>query len=413
MEIPILTRFIKGIELFLESKRLRWFAFVFLISAILVYLVRGLGQIYPIFATGLIAVIGGIFPTFFLIASFLAILGLQRFLADEETYSRSLALFVPWLGVSAVVYAALFILAPFLYSLFFFWISFFGWIVLQAYLSSRTALGYAEMVDIKHRSKAVTIFFGSLYLVSYFIMIGAFILLLFYNPALITDGAQWPVLIGAILGLLVALGYNFLNGILILRYRNKTMGDNLALLGLFIAFYVAYFLYNVMKPEVVGLDVLSLLVDIGMSIFFILYAMSSVGLTLSARAELDTRWKISKELAATLTFFLASGYLVVDAAFEASIWPILGKAPDIIKLFLFPGVALLMSLLFIRRVGRAPPEPTPMPEGAPILIEDEEIEEPEDESVEEEFISEPEVEPVSEEPEEFVDDDESDELEDE
>ncbi|MFW9888913.1 MAG: hypothetical protein ACFFER_12065 [Candidatus Thorarchaeota archaeon] len=413
MEIPILTRFIKGVKLFLESKRLRWFAFIFLISAILVFIVRGLGQIFPFFATGLIAVIGGIFPTFFLIASFLAIFGLQRFLADEETYSRSIILFIPWLGVSAVVYAVLFIFTPFLYSLFFFWISFFGWIVLQAYLSSRTALGYAAMVDIEHRSRAVTLFFGSLYIVSYVVMIGAFFILLIYNPALFLDAAQVPVLIGAILGLLVALGYNFLNGILILRYRNKTMGDNLALLGLFIAFYVAYFLYNVMKPEVVGLDVLSLLVDTGMSIFFILYAMSSVGLTLSARAELDTRWKISKELAATLTFFLASGYLVVEAAFEASIWPILGKAPDIIKLFLFPGVALVMSLLFIRRVGRAPPEPTPMPESAPILTEDEEIEEPEDEPMEETFATEPEVEPDSEELEEFLDDDESDTLDDE
>jgi hypothetical protein len=413
MEIPILSRFIKGLKLFLESKRLRWFAFVFLISAILVFIVRGLGQIFPFFATGLIAVIGGIFPTFFLIASFLAILGLQRFLADEETYRRSIILFIPWLGVSAVVYVVLFIFTPFLYSLFFFWISFFGWIALQAYLSSRTALGYAEMVDIEHRSRAVTVFFGSLYIVSYVVMIGAFVVLLIYNPALFLDAAQVPVLIGAILGLLVALGYNFLNGILILRYRDKTMGDNLALLGLFIAFYVAYFLYNVMKPEVVGLDILSLLVDIGMSIFFILYAMSSVGLTLSARSDLDTRWKISKELAATLTFFLASGYLVVEAAFEASILPILGKAPDIIKLFLFPGIALLMSLLFIRRVGKAPPKPTPMPEEAPILVEDEEIEEPEDEPLEEEFASEPEVEPDSEEPEEFVDDDESDELEDE
>ncbi|MHA2311076.1 MAG: hypothetical protein ACXADF_06235, partial [Candidatus Thorarchaeota archaeon] len=233
-------------------------------------------------------------------------------LADEETYTRSIILFLPWLGISAVVYAGLFIFAPLLYNLFFFWISFFGWIVLQAYLSSRTALGYAESVDIPQRSKLVTIFFGSLYLVSYFIMIGAFVFLLFYNPALILDAAQLPVLAGAILGLLVALGYNFLNGFLILRYRNKTMGDNLALLGLFISFYVAYFLYNVMKPEIVGLDILSLLVDIGISIFFILYAMSSVGLTLSARADLDTRWKISKELAATLTFFLASGYLVVE-----------------------------------------------------------------------------------------------------
>jgi hypothetical protein len=178
-------------------------------------------------------------------------------LADEETYTRSIILFLPWLGISAVVYAGLFIFAPLLYNLFFFWISFFGWIVLQAYLSSRTALGYAESVDIPQRSKLVTIFFGSLYLVSYFIMIGAFVFLLFYNPALILDAAQLPVLAGAILGLLVALGYNFLNGFLILRYRNKTMGDNLALLGLFISFYVAYFLYNVMKPEIGGSNTIS------------------------------------------------------------------------------------------------------------------------------------------------------------
>jgi hypothetical protein len=178
------------------------------------------------------------------------------------------------------------------------------------------------------------------------------------------------------------------------------------MLGLFISFYIAYFLYNVMKPEVVGLDLLSLIVDIGISIFFILYAMSSVGLTLSARAELDTRWKISKELAATLTFFLASGYLVVEAAFEASIWPILGKAPDIIKLFLFPGVALLMSLLFIRRVGRAPPEPAPMPEYAPVLTDEEDIEEAEAESVEEDIDSDVKIESDSEEQEEYMEEDE-------
>ncbi|MHA2140375.1 MAG: hypothetical protein ACXADC_13555, partial [Candidatus Thorarchaeota archaeon] len=112
MEIPVLTRFMKGLRLFFDSKRLRWFTVVFLVSAGLVFLVRALGQIFPFFATGLIAVIGGIFPTFFLLASFLAIFGLQRLLADEETYTRSIILFLPWLGISAVVYAGLFIFAP-------------------------------------------------------------------------------------------------------------------------------------------------------------------------------------------------------------------------------------------------------------------------------------------------------------
>ncbi|MHA2143469.1 MAG: hypothetical protein ACXADD_18485 [Candidatus Thorarchaeota archaeon] len=118
-----------------------------------------------------------------------------------------------------------------------------------------------------------------------------------------------------------------------------------------------------------------------------------MGLTLSARADLDTRWKISKELAATLTFFLASGYLVVEAAFEAAVFPILGKAPDIIKLFIFPGVALLMGLLFIRRAGRAPPEPAPMPDDAPVLPED-----VDEEGVADEEPIETDVEPDTEEP---------------
>lgn len=412
MEIPILTRFIKGLRLFFESKRLRWFSLIFLLSAIFVFLLRGISDIIGIPLTGIISVLGGIFPTYFMLASFLSLFGLQRYLASEESYSRSFALFIPWIAVSTGIYVVLFLFMHGLWFFLFFIIAFFGWIVFQAYLSSRTALGYAESVDIQHRSKIVTVFFGTLYLISYAVIIGAFFLMLILNPGIWGVETGWLVVVGALAGVLIALGFNFINGILILRYRNKVMGDNLALLGLFIALYVAYFLYNVLK-EVTGLDILSLVVDVGMSIFFILYAMSSVGLALSSRAELDTRWKISKELAATLTFFLASGYLVIESAFEALGYAIFERGPDIIKLLLFPGVALLMAVLFIRRAGRAPPEPAPMPEDAPVLAEDEEIEEPEDGLVEEEFASEPEVEPDSEAPEEFVDDDEPDELEDE
>ncbi len=395
MDVPILTRFIKGLRLFFESKRLRWFSLIFLLSAIFVFLLRGISDLIAIPLSGIIAVIGGIFPTYFMLAAFLSLFGLQRFFASEESYGRSFALFIPWIAVSTAVYAVLFIFTPGLWFFLFFIVAFFGWIVFQAFLSSRSALGYAESVDIKHRSKIVTVFFGALYLVSYAIIIGAFAILFILNPGILLIETGWIVVIAALIGVLIALGYNFINGILILRYRNKVMGDNLALLGLFIAFYVAYFLYNVLK-EVTGLDPISLIVDIGMSIFFILYAMSSVGLALSSRAELDTRWKISKELAATMTFFLASGYLVIEAAFESLGYAIFERGPDIIKLLLFPGVALLMALLFIRRAGRAPPEPTPIPEDAPVLTEETEAEEDSDEAPaeespapEEEFSSEP------------------------
>ncbi|MFW9803727.1 MAG: hypothetical protein ACFFFC_13790 [Candidatus Thorarchaeota archaeon] len=373
MEIPVLSRFIKGLKLFFESKKLRWFTIIFILSAIFVFVLRELGNIWP--TTGLITVLGGVFPTYFMIAAILALFGLQRFLADEESYGRSFALFIPSIIASIVLYVFLFFFANALWFFIFFWIAFFGWIVFQAFISSRSALGYAESVDIEHRSKAVTVFFGTLYLASYFIVIGAFIIMLFLNPAIFVTDTGLLVVVAAGIGVIIAAGYNFLNGILILRYRNKVMGDNLALLGLFIALYVAYFLYNVLKPDPTGVDLLSSIIDVGISVFFILYAMSSVGLTLSARAELETRWKISKELAAAITFFLASGYLVVEAAFESAGFAIFERGPDLIKLLLFPGVALLMALLFIRRAGRVPPEPAPMPEDAPVLAEDVEAKE--------------------------------------
>ncbi|MHA1938030.1 MAG: hypothetical protein ACW97O_07435 [Candidatus Thorarchaeota archaeon] len=405
MDIPILTRFIKGLRLFFESKRLRWFTLIFLLSAIFVFLLRGISDLIAFPLTGIIAVIGGIFPTYFMLAALLSLFGLQRFFASEESYGRSFALFIPWIAVSTAVYAVLFIFTPGIWFFLFFVVAFFGWIVFQAFLSSRSALGYAESVDIKHRSKIVTVFFGALYLISYVIVIGVFFILLILNPGIWGLETGWIVVLAAAIGALIALGFNFINGILILRYRNKVMGDNLALLGLFIAFYVAYFLYNVLK-EVSGLDPISFIVDIGMSVFFILYAMSSVGLTLSARADLDTRWKISQELAATMTFFLASGYLVIEAAFEALGYAIFERGPDIIKLLIFPGVALLMALLFIRRAGRAPPEPAPMPEDSPVLTDEEDIEEAEAEPVEVEIDSDIKIESDSEEPEEHMEEDE-------
>lgn len=366
---------------------------VFILGAVFVYFFRELGNWIPQLATAFIAVLGGIFPTFFLLTAFFSILGLQRFVASEESYAKSATMFIPWIIVSAAIYFVLFLIRP-LYDLIFFWIAFFGWIVFQAYLASRSALGYASSVEVTQRSKYITAFFGILNVLSYAIVIGAFIILGLMNPALLTP-AGLPVLAGGAIGMIVAIAFNFLNGILILRYRNKRVGDNLALLGLFIALYVAYFEYNILKVQTGATDFFALAVDIGISVFFILYAMSSVGLTLSARAELDTRFKISKELGATLTFFLASGYLTIEAAFEAIGIPILASGPDIIKLLIFPGVALVMELLFIRQTGKVV-QPPPMPEDAPVLEPEPEAAEPElieDDAIEEEFEAEPDEQP--------------------
>lgn len=370
MDIPVLTRFINGLRLFFQSKRLRWFFFIFILSAVFVLLIRELGNFFPLFAGGFIAIIGGIFPTFFMITAFLSLLGLQRFVASDESYGKSFAYFVIWIIISAFVYLILWLTGMV------FWIlvgiAFLGWIGFQAYLSSNTAVGYAESVQIKSRSRVVTFLFGILHILSYVIVVGAFIVLfIWYTASTPQEDYDWGLVAAALIGSALAVGFNFLNGFIMLRERKRVTVDNLALLGLFIAAYVAYFLYNILKPVSASIDLFSILIDAGMSIFFILYALSSVGRTLASRAHLDTRWKLSSELAATITFFFASGYLVVQALFGILSGGLIGdRIPDVIKLFVFPFVALIVELLFIRR-SRKVVEPAEVPDEIPILTEDE------------------------------------------
>ena len=143
-----------------------------------------------------------------------------------------------------------------------------------------------------------------------------------------------------------------------------------------------------MKGYTPGLD----LVAISISVFFILYTMSSVGRSLASRAELDTRWKLSKELAATFTFFLASGFMFVDAMFSVILGvanpSLMGGIGDAIKLLVFPFVAFIMELNFLRK-SRKVLKPAEVPEEIPM-----EREEPQEESKQEE---EPEQELVEEE----------------
>jgi len=410
MDIPVLTRFVKGLKLFFESKRLRWFFLIFIISAFFTLVFRELGNFFPQISGAVILFIGGIFPTFFLLTAFLSLLGLQRFVASEESYGRSFVFFIVWVIVSVVVYAILWVTG--LVFVIMIGIAFLGWIGFQAYLSSRSALGYAEKVQITTRSKAVTFIFGSLHIVSYVIVIGSFAVFALWNYTS-GGGLDGPTFLAAILGAVLALGFNFLNGVIMIRERKRATVDNLALLGLFVSLYSAYFLYNILKPVSASFDLVSLLIDMGTSVFFLLYAMSSVGLTLSSRAHLETRWKISGELAATLTFFLASGYLVVQALFgtlAAMSGGMLGeRIPDVIKLFVFPFVALVMELLFIRKSRKAE-GPKPVPDYTADEVEEELVTDETEESDVEPEDSMPAEEPeVNEEP-EVVEEPEEDET---
>ncbi|MHA1933836.1 MAG: hypothetical protein ACW97A_01020 [Candidatus Thorarchaeota archaeon] len=380
MEIPILTRFIEGLKLFFESKRLRWLTLIFFIAAISFNLFERIGILFPLLAAGL-TFIGGIYPVYFLLIAIISIFGLQRFVASDESYARSLVLLIPWMAVSVVLYVISWVFFAGIFVLII-GFAFLGWIGFQAYFSTRSSLGYAESIDVGHRSKVTHVLFLIVNFFNYAVIVGAFIgTLLFVSNIVTLTFVAWG---GAILGMFFALGFNFLNGLIIAAERNKKTADNLTLLGLFISLYSAYFIYNILK----GVDLQPDLVDLAISIFFIFYTMSGIGRTLASRADLDTRFKISKELAASFTFFLATGFMFLDTSFEVIFSDPSQAAPvaDVVKLLIFPLIALMMELLYIRSSRREP---------APVEVPDELLEFPEEEEVSEEAEPE-EIEPSDE-----------------
>ncbi len=394
MEIPMLTKFVNGLKMFWESKRLRWLTIVFVLGLVLTTVLQQLALLVPS-AWAYATLMSAAFPMFFLLTAILSLLGLQRFVASEESYGSSVVMFIIWILVSIIlqVYFVFNLFAVFM--IVYFGIAFLGWISFQAYFSTRTSLGYAEKADVRENSRLMKVLVTMSHIFCYVVIFGALGYVLSIN--LTELAANLPRLALLVLGTLVAAAFNFFNGMILGRQREKTTFVNVALIGLFISLYSGYFIYNAGKTTTLGFDI----VGFAITIFFVFYTMSSVGSTLASRAEKETRWKISKELAVTLTFFLASGYYFADTILPIlpTVNPVLGAAMgDLTKLFIFPLVALVMELLFIRRAGKVlepavelPPEEEPVtteeetePSEEPVVEEAAEAEEPD---VEEEKLS--------------------------
>ncbi|MFW9962840.1 MAG: hypothetical protein ACFFCX_04720 [Candidatus Sifarchaeia archaeon] len=386
MEIPFLTSFIEGLQLFFESKKLRWFALIFFLGAFFITIWERLGallgDIFP--GVALLIFSGGIFPVYFMLATFMSILGLGRFVVSEESYKKSFIYTIIWGVISAFVLIGMVFFTFGLFIFIFIGITFLGWIGFQSYFATRTSLNLAKSVDVGKRSLLIGLFYGAIYIFNYAVVIGSVILgLILFAPTL-------PAIGLAILGGLLALGFNFFNGMILVAERNKSTASGVATLGLFISLYSAYFIYNVLKGFDPNLD----LVSIAISIAFILYTMSGIGRTLASRAEMETRFKLSREFAATFTYFLASGFMFVESVFTLIIVDpsLQGVISDVIKLLLFPFIAFIMVLYYLYGSRKALKE-------AEIISEPEEVEEEElpqiekepaeiDEPVEEEEISE-------------------------
>ncbi len=384
MDIPVLTNFLRGLRLFWESRRLRWLTFV-LVLGVLIMQIIGRGGLWLVEQNPateplvlVVAVIGGgIWPIFFMITMFLSLIGLQRLVADEESYARSAALLIPWLLISFVALVFLALFAVFVIQTMIFGVAFIGWIGFQAYFSTRTSLRYAASVHVSEVSTLTKVLVAVTNVLCYVVVVGAFIYAAILQRAMAGDTplfVEAPGVFGLMLvGLLLVIVFNLFNGVVMAAHKDRPAVVNLALLGLFISLYSAYFIYNAGQGASAGID----WIGISVSLFFLLYTMSSIGTTLAGPADTEESPRISKELAAAFTYFLASGYYFADSMF-----PILfrnstlgGSLPDLIKLFIFPFIAMVMEgiyVVYLRRAaeregavpeGVVPGEEQPLPEG--------------------------------------------------
>lgn len=374
MEIPFLSNFIDGLKLFFESKKLRWFALVFFIGAFFITvwerLSALLSDVFP--GIALLLFSGGVFPIYFMLVAFISALGLDRFVVSEESYKKSFIYTLIWGVISAFVLIGMVFFTFPLFIFIFVGITFLGWIGFQSYFATRTSLGFAKSLDTGKRSLLIGLLYGAIYIFNYAVVIGTVIVgWILFAPELTAIGF-------ALIGGLLALGFNFLNGMILVAERNKSTASGVSILGLFISLYSAYFIYNVLKGFDPSLD----LVSIAISIAFILYTMSGIGRTLSSRADLDTRFKMSRDFAATFTYFLASGFMFVDSVFTLIIVnpSLQGIISDVIKLILFPFIAFIMVLYYLYESRKKLKKAEPVKEGE--IVEEEEPSISEEEPIE-------------------------------
>ncbi|NWF95254.1 MAG: hypothetical protein HXY34_03845 [Candidatus Thorarchaeota archaeon] len=363
MDVPIITDFLNGLKLFWANKRLKWLFGLFMLGLIVTTVVGNLMlivvSINPLASLVAYSVLGGIWPVFFMLAAFLSLLGLQRFVASEDSYGKSFALFFVWMLVSVFTLAMLVLFFFTVLAILIFGVAFIGWIGFQAYFATRTSLKYADIATREKVGRALKVMAGLTHIVCYVVVFGALIFTLWLYGGTLIGSGNVATVVFLVLGTLFAAVFNFMNGIVLARNRNKPVLANISLLGFFIAAYSAYFIYSVGSSVAVPFD----LVGITVSLFFVLYTMSAVGRTLASRATKAARFKISAEVAAAFTFFLAAGYYFSDNLFEISAHvpggAILGASlSGIVKLFIFPFVAMIGEFVYLRRLGKPPAAPT-------------------------------------------------------
>lgn len=286
---------------------------------------------------------------------------------------------VAWMAVSFAIAVFLSILVGRAALLFFAIFGWVGWIAFQGYLSTRTSLRIATIAEPKKGGFLLGTGSFILLIIGLGIIAAEALLALYLVPNDIlglgtTMNGIFPLASANLTNpetvpyLMVAYGCMGLFALVMLlaffRYAGKGAALNIALLTLFISIYAGYFLVNVMRRTgVSGMGP----VDIGMSLFFLAYALSGIGRTATEAAE-KPGGRIG-DFGPLITFFLASGFFFVDSIITVSANPltIIGDPAtgwfetglladprflflfkDVAKLIAFPLAAIFTAVIYLR-----------------------------------------------------------------
>jgi hypothetical protein len=373
--------FFDGIGVFFRKRRYLAYFIVFVTTTFLGYFLSWLMSYYvgtdiEIVLVNFFAYIGSAGTIYFAFGSLLTGIGAERLWITRRGRGRTTELKgLSWMAVSfavAVFLSILFGRAAMVFFAVFCWI---GWIAFQGYLSTRTSLRLATIAEPKKGGFLLGTGSFIILLIGLGLIAAEALLALYFVP---NDIFGLGTLIDSIFVSAttnIALQFDFLivayimMGLFALvmllsfiRNAGKGAALNIALLTLFIAIYSGYFLVNVMRrTQAFGITP----IDVAMSIFFLAYALSGIGRTMTDAAD-KPGGRIG-DFGPVATFFLASGYFFVDSIIAVTstpgtiIWSWFQAGSilydsgfaylfrDVAKLIAFPLAAIFTALYYLSR----------------------------------------------------------------
>ncbi len=371
---------IEGLGVFFKTKRYVAYLIVFVATTFLsiffsIIIAGATGTGFELVLTTTFVYVGATGAIYFGLGALFTGLGLDSLWITRRGRGRVTELKgAVWMALSFAIAVMLGVTLGHLALYFFAAFGWVGWIAFQAFLSSRTSLRLASIVEPKKGGIAIGI--GSFIL----LIIGLGIvgaealaaLVLIPNNILdlgttitgifpaavtnITNQFELIVVAYAMMGLFAVVSL-----FAFFKYARRGAALNISLLVIFIGVYAGYFLVNIMRrtgpPRIEA-------VDLAMTLFFLVYALSGIGTTITSSVE-GSRSRL-RDFGPLLTFFLASGFFFVDSIIALS-----GTSPtitswfgnfvgteeaqlatwvfrDIAKLIAFPIAATLSMLYYLK-----------------------------------------------------------------